>query len=27
VDKQFQTHLAKMGIPADEGDVPALGNE
>ena len=27
VDKQFQRHLAKMGIPADDGDVPALRNE
>ena len=27
VDKQSQRNLANMGIPADEGDVPALRNE
>ena len=27
VDKQFQRHLSKIGIPADEDDVPAMRNE
>ena len=27
VDKQFQRHLSKIGVPVDEDDVPALRNE
>ena len=27
IDKQFQQHLSKIGVPVDEADVPALRNE